>query len=70
VTVIADLNDIFTNSNSAIFDASSFGNIANFEWYKVAIFYIAVMFTVMYLTTLVWGYFKDKKDSLKVIPIS
>jgi len=35
----------------------------------VILLYIAAAFTLIYLATLVWGYYKDISDSLRVIPI-
>jgi hypothetical protein len=69
VTVVDDLLDVLSNPNEKIFSADSFGSIQNFDWSKVAIFYIAIVSTVCYLSIAIWGYFKDKSDSLKVIPI-
>jgi Tfp pilus assembly protein PilO len=69
VTVIEDLQDLFTNSNHDVFDESTFNNIKNFEWYKTGIFYIILLFTVAFIGIGIWGYFKDRSDVLKVIPV-
>lgn len=59
VTVVEDLKEIFENTNHDIFNSDSVNNIKNFEWHKVALFYMMIGFTAIYLGIGIWGYFRD-----------
>jgi hypothetical protein len=43
-------------------NTDNFTNIIHFNWFAVALFYLAVVLTLLHLIGIIWGYRKDKED--------
>ena len=66
-SVVDDVEGLF-NSDKNVFDASSVSNLLKFAWTEVAIFYMMLSLTSGSLLVGIWGFMRDKADSIKILP--
>jgi hypothetical protein len=60
ITIVEDLTSMFTNSNlDALWDPSA---LANFDFWRSAMFYISVVLTAIWFLLVIWGWRKDLAD--------
>ncbi|CAD8081223.1 unnamed protein product [Paramecium sonneborni] len=66
-TVITKLDSFISNKLSSVFNANSFDIFLQIQFWKYAIFYIAIGFTGAYVALMVLGLRKDNQDFIEEI---
>ncbi|CAD8081203.1 unnamed protein product [Paramecium sonneborni] len=66
-TVITKLDSFISNKLSSVFNADSFNIFLQIQFWKYAIFYIAIGFTGAYVALMVLGLKKDNQDFIEEI---